>query len=243
MDSPETSKSRRYKVGKILQHWGFKVLEVIAFILLFSKLIPEPWLETAKATGWALFILLGFSVLTLLVINFLLTFGYAREVARRDIEFSEKIEGVQKDLNQKNADILKENRLLEKKARYADIIPMLTVAFQNLHNAVRKDHDDKTKYHESFTICCESLEKAFTKITGYDCHVCIKMTVFPSNQIPSYRKLEKDTDNIKVRTYCRSSSYSSTRSQIDQRDITHLIIENTDFESIFKNKGGLLFLQ
>ena len=226
-----TTKSKRYRVGKILETWWFKVLEVVAFIILIPKLLPEKWLANAKETGWALIILLGLSILSLLIINYLLTLGYAKEIGRREYDFSEKL-----------TSLIKENEILEKKSRYADVIPMLTVVFQTLHSAIRRDHSDKLMYHEAFAVCCENLEKVFSKITGEECHICIKMTVFPSDQIQSYQKYQKNIDTVKVRTYCRSSSSSPVRRQVDdQKQISHLINENTDFEFIYKNRGDSFF--
>jgi hypothetical protein len=126
---------------------------------------------------------------------------------------------------------------LERKSRYADVFPLLNGAFQELHNAIRKNHDDKTKYHEHLVVCCHNLERVFSTITGHECHVSIKMTQFPQDKLPAANnKANKNVPEILLRTYCRSSSASSIRTQIDsQKHITHPVKENTDFEYIYAN--------
>lgn len=118
---------------------------------------------------------------------------------------------------------------------------MLNEAFQELHNALRRDYQDKTKYHEPFIVFCQNLEKVFSHVTGVECHVCIKMTLYPKGQIPNPSKMEKILNNLQVKTYCRSNYSSSIRKQIDQTTLSHLVNENTDFEFVFKDRGICFF--
>jgi hypothetical protein len=233
--------SRRFTIGKILEKWWFKLFEAVAFVLLLTKLLPEKWLENIKETGWGLIILLGISVLSLLFINYLLTLGYAKEIANREQNFSDTISEIVENNNKKISELNKEIVKLEKNARYADVIPMLNIAFQELHNAIRRNHADKRMYHEYFEKCCQSLEKVFSRVTGVDCHVCIKMTSFTNDQIPSHSKVEKRVNNLEMKTYCRSLHLSNARIQIDQSKVSHPITENTDFEDVFMKKGDCFF--
>jgi len=212
---------------KIIRNpWLLLVMEVATFVVLVFKLLPESWIKT----GWPLLLLITIALIGLLISNFRLTRIILHEKEQRGV----KIEELK---NQHDALV----RVLEKKAKYAEIIPMLNNAFQEIHHAVRQDHEDKTKYHEAFMTCCESLEKTFSYVTGVPCHVCIKMTVFPKNQLQSFSKFEKSLDNITIRTYCRSSSSLSSRIQIDQENYSHPIKENSDFEYIYKNKDDCFF--
>ncbi len=220
MNNSETEPAQRGWFKRLIQNpWLLLVLKLVAFVLLIAKVIPTGWLETQ----WPFLLLVSMALIGLLISNYRLT---SRLIA--EVEFKE-------------SEIRRVTHSLERNARYADIIPMLNIAFQQLHNAIRRDHANKLMYHEYFESCCQSLEKVFSKVTGVDCHVCIKMTSFPNDQIPSPTKAEKRVTNLQVRTYCRSLHLSNKRIQIDHQEVSHLITENTDFEDIFMKKGECFF--
>jgi hypothetical protein len=213
-------------VRRFLEKWLVSILEFAGFALLISKIIPGMWLKT----GWPLFVLLSIALLGLLIINYRLAINLSKFSDQKENEFSNRL-----------STLMEENIRLEKKSRYAEVIPMLNIAFQELHNAMRRDHLDKKIYHEYFEKCCQGLEKVFTKVTGVECHVCIKATAFPNNQIPSPTRAEKNSGSYQVKTYCRSLQDLSYRVKIDQTSVPHLITENTDFEYIFRKKDDCFF--
>lgn len=206
--------------------WLIFLLEIIAFILLIFKLIPPRWLSQE----WPFLILVLVGLVGLIISNYILTNKLISEIKQDKIR-ADKVQ----------LEHLEKVAILEKKGRYSDIIPNLNAAFQELHNALRRDSKEKVEYHEPFVLFCVALEKVFTHLTGESCHVCIKMASFPKDQIPNSNKMGKLINNLKVRTYCRSSSSSSLRKQIDQTPYTHLISENTDFESVFKDTDICFF--
>ncbi len=199
--------------------WIRICLEIIAFILLVSKLIPANWLKNE----WPFLVVIFSALIGLIYTNYKITNRLISEI------------------NLKKLEIERITSPLEKKSRYADIIPMLNDAFQELHTALRKDFSDKSKYHEPFVVFCHTLEKVFNHITGVECHVCIKVTLFPKGQIPNSSQMNKILNNLQVKTYCRSSSASSSRKQIDTKSVTHMVNENTDFESVFRGKDSCFF--
>lgn len=215
----EAANNGWFKRNIIENTWVRILLEIAAFILLVSKLIPETWLKGE----WPFLVLITIALAGLLLSNNKLTFRLLSEVSQRENYIATAIGP------------------LQKKARYADVLPMLNAAFQELHNALRRDYDDVTRYHEPFVVFCQNLEKVFSHVTGVECHVCIKMTLFPKGQIPNPNKMEKLLNNLQVKTYCRSSSPSSIRKQIDHNGLTHLINENTDFEYVFKNSNSCFY--
>ena len=180
------------------------------FLALSVTAYPENWI----ASGWFLFSLILVTLFGLFLTNFLLMLRASRIEEQTKKKYTDQINESDSLHNLETNNLKSQISELEKKARYAEIFPMLNVAFQELHSAVRKNHVDKAKYHEHLVVCCHNLEKAFSTITNADCHVSIKMTQFPHSQIPPPNKANKNIPNILLRTYCRSSSSSSIRGQI-----------------------------
>jgi hypothetical protein len=207
--------------------WLRIVLEIIAFTLLVSKLIPHNWLDTE----WPFLVLITLALVGLLMSNYFLSNKFMLEVNNNVALLKSKDEEHSGKVNE-----------LTRLARYADVIPMLNSAFQELHNALRRDFDDKSKYHEPFVVFCRELERVFSHLTGITCHVCIKMTLFPKGQIPNHSQMGKIVDSLEVKTYCRSSSSSSLRKQVDHNtSLSHPINQNTDFEYVIKDKDVCFF--
>lgn len=225
-NQPKSTENKSLFTKIIDNHWVRVILEIIAFILLISKLIPDSWLKTE----WPFLVLLSLTLFSLLYSNFRLTRNLINEVKSN----SKEIENL-KTLNEIKIE------QLERKSRYADVIPILNAAFQELHNALRRDFSDKKMYHESFVVFCNELQNVFSKITGVECHVCIKMTLFPNSEIPNPNKMGKILDTLQVKTYCRGSSSSSLRKQIDYGNQSHPVSENTDFEYVFKDRDVSFF--
>jgi hypothetical protein len=221
-----------------LNKWIKLPLEIVGFYLLISHSVPE----RLVTSGWLLFGLVVVALIGLLITNFWLMFKSFKIKQETETIFLERIDGINKKHGEEET-LLKDSILnLEKRARYAEVFPMLNGAFQVLHSAVRNSYDDKTKYHEHFMSCCYSLEKAYIKITGHECHVSIKIIQFSNSQIPSASKISKNISNVLLRTYCRSSYSASTRNQIDfHKQITHPIKENTDFEEIHNKHADYFF--
>lgn len=218
--SEEIKNKSWFRKNVIENHWIIAIAEYVGFLLLISHILPPEWLHTQ----WPFLVIVTIALLGLLISNFILN----RKIIDETKYNYENVNEIK--LNFDN-----ERNELNRKAKYADVLPMLNVAFQELHNAVRRDYQDKTKYHEPFVVFCQNLEKVFTHLTGVECHVCIKMSIYPNGTLPTPNKMKSIIHDLQVKTYCRSSSSSSSRKQIDQKTVKHFIKENTDFEHIFKD--------
>jgi hypothetical protein len=134
-------------------------LELVLFVVIVGKSVPAAWLDS----GLFLFIILIVTFVGLLLTNFLLMWRAATigEEGQRKYEQEKRLTN---DLhNQQMEELRTKLSVMERKSRYVDAIPMLNSAFQELHSAIRRNHQDKAKYHEHLRICCHNLEKVLAK--------------------------------------------------------------------------------
>lgn len=128
-----------------------------------------------------------------------------------------------KDTNQK--ELVKFSR----KARYAEIIPMLNSAFSYLDGVYRDINSTEKDYLVAFRDYSTRICQVFSKITGADCCVCIKINNNPpkdaineSNPVFSYYSIDLVRDSLRTdREDCNQSQ--------------HPYRNNTDFDKIFKS--------
>lgn len=110
-----------------------------------------------------------------------------------------------------------------------EVFPHLNKAYSLLHNIIRKVEFNEVQDKNAFAEFCTLLAQAFYQLKGVDCHVCIKVIV------KTHRDKGKITPNkIKANTFVRDTG-ALGREMIDNIPIDHIIQNNTDYETIFKN--------
>jgi len=219
------------KKGLTFVEWFRAVVEVIALIVLFFHLIPEAWLEEEKKGGVLAIWFLGSITLLTILTNYIIYYEYRRDLSKRENVFNEQL----------NAAII--NKVSqERKAKYADVFPILNKGFKELHNTLRKETSASNDY--AFKEFCQMLSMAFKQVTDKECHVCIKVSILPKEVLEHPEANKDELKKVKVKTYVRSSSVKE-REKTDvktiEKKVEHLISQNTDFEEICFNGGEVFF--
>jgi hypothetical protein len=189
------------------------IAEYVAIILLFWHLLPEHLVENWKENGLAAMLLLGVCLILALVINML----------------------DQKKAETKRVRLEAELKDLQRMAAYTEIFRLLNEGFSQLHNGLRSELA-KEELKMAFKDFCTKLSYAFEKITGTECHVCIKIPLQISSGRHSHSgsKTKNKLTNLKAHTFVRDS-LRGYRDKVDAMKISHLITENSDYEYIFNN--------
>jgi hypothetical protein len=207
----------------IIARVGVSIGEGVAVFLLVSHI----WHSASEDFKYYI-VFFGLSLLVLIFINLYLTIKINNQKTQW---LSEK--------EQLMSTHSIEKKVLERSARYADVIPTLNRAFCTLDETLRNKETTKKDFLTAFDVYCTKLAVAFKHITGKDCGVCIKVNNNPpeseinkNNPVFSYISFDLSRDNlVEGREY--------------KDEILHEYKKNTDFDKIFKNintdKGKYFF--
>lgn len=221
------------KEKRVFIQWIRPGLEVIAFLLLLSKIIPEDWVEECRAGGVLAIWFLGCITVLTIFVNYFIYHEYKKELNNERIVFSNE----KSQLNNRITSILHEKSSLERRARYAKMFPLMNLAFRELHNTIRKPDLDIHEYKKAFTEFCQKLSAAFRESTDVECHICIKKCTRPStSEYLRPEDLKKHMNEIFLKTFVRSSS-STDRRIPDNGDYSHPISRNMAYLEYITNKN------
>jgi len=120
---------------------------------------------------------------------------------------------------------------LEKKAKMADSIRLINIAFAEVHKLARAEFNPEIAL-SAYTKLCDQLALTFNDYTGSTCSVCIKIFNTPTS-----------AQKVSVVTLCRDSMNPKRNLPID-KSFSHEVKKNTDFVEILENfgkAGGLKF--
>lgn len=129
--------------------------------------------------------------------------------------------------------IIGENLYLKKhwrrKKRYPEVFKILNAAFAPLNELTRTDKTNAKQIIALFKQCCDKIAEAFTKLTGTNCSVAIKVT---------RGDFKTQGYDIAIDTFVRDGNSMYARSNTPYQSPMTLE-ENSDFKLIYQNiKNG-----